>query len=113
VIIGRRARSRIPTSGGMRAFTNRIVPGRWEELRPVTAQELLGTSVLVLPIEEASAKIRTGPPVDDEEDLEWPVWAGVVPLALQNGDPVPDTHVRPGTEPPDPARLGRRGQIAD
>jgi uncharacterized protein len=99
-------------AAALRAFTNHIVPGRWEEVRPVTAQELLGTSVLVLPIEEASAKIRTGPPVDDEEDLEWPVWAGVVPLALQNGDPVPDTHVRPGTAPPDPARLKRRGPIA-
>ena len=100
-------------AAALRAFTNHIVPGRWEEVRPVTAQELLGTSVLVLPIEEASAKIRTGPPVDDEEDLEWPVWAGVVPLALQSGDPIPDTHVRPGTAPPDPGRLGRRGPIAD
>lgn len=100
-------------AAALRAFTNHIVPGRWEEVRPVTAQELLGTSVLVLPIEEASAKIRTGPPVDDEEDLEWPVWAGVVPLALQSGDPVPDTHVRPGTAPPDPARLERRRPIAD
>ncbi len=100
-------------AAALRAFTNHIVPGRWEEVRPVTAQELLGTSVLVLPIEEASAKIRTGPPVDDEEDLEWPVWAGVVPLALQSGDPVPDTHVRPGTAPPDPARLERRNPIAD
>lgn len=100
-------------AAALRAFTNHIVPGRWEEVRPVTAQELLGTSVLVLPIEEASAKIRTGPPVDDEEDLEWPVWAGVVPLALQSGDPVPDTHVLPGTAPPDPARLERKGPIAD
>ena len=99
-------------TAALRAFTNHVVPGRWEELRPVTAQELLGTSVLVLPIEEASAKVRTGPPVDDEEDLGWPVWAGVVPLALHVGVPVPDDHVRPGTAPIDPARLAKRGRTA-
>ena len=79
----------------LRAFTNHVVPGRWEEVRPVTDKELAGTSVLALPIEEASAKIRTGPPVDDEEDLSWPVWAGVIPLTLQPGSPSPDMHVRP------------------
>ena len=77
----------------LRAFTNHIVPGRWDELRPITDKELAGTSVLALPIEEASAKVRTGPPIDDEDDLAWPVWAGVVPVALNYGTPTADAHV--------------------
>jgi nitroimidazol reductase NimA-like FMN-containing flavoprotein (pyridoxamine 5'-phosphate oxidase superfamily) len=95
-------------TAALRAFTNHIVPGRWEELRPVTTQELAGTSVLVLPIEEASAKVRTGPPIDEEEDLTWPVWAGVVPLAQQDGEPLPDAHVRVDTPPFDAGRLRQR-----
>jgi uncharacterized protein len=91
----------------LRRFTDHIVPGRWAELRPVTDQELKGTSVLALPIEEASAKVRTGPPLDDAEDLEWPVWAGVVPLVTTAGEPVPDAHVKPGLPPFDPERLRR------
>lgn len=79
----------------LRAFTNHIVPDRWDGLRPVTSQELLGTSVLALPIEEASAKVRSGPPVDDEEDVTWPVWAGVIPLSLEPSAPVADDHVGP------------------
>ena len=92
----------------LRRFTDHIVPGRWGELRPVSEQELKGTSVLALPIEEASAKVRTGPPLDDGEDLEWPVWAGVVPLVTTAGAPVPDAHVKPGVAPFDPDRLRRR-----
>ena len=95
-------------AAALRAFTNHIVPGRWEEVRPVTAQELLGTSVLVLPIEEASAKVRTGPPKDDDEDLAWPVWAGVVPLVTSPGATVPDGPMPPGVTAFDGARLGRR-----
>jgi nitroimidazol reductase NimA-like FMN-containing flavoprotein (pyridoxamine 5'-phosphate oxidase superfamily) len=95
-------------TAALRAFTNHIVPGRWEELRPVTTQELAGTSVLVLPIEEASAKERTGPPIDEEEDLTWPVWAGVVPLALQDREPQPDAHVRSEAPPFDARRLRQR-----
>ena len=64
----------------LRRFTDHIVPGRWDEVRPPTAQELKATSVLALAIEEASAKVRSGPPIDDEEDYRWPVWAGVVPV---------------------------------
>jgi uncharacterized protein len=94
----------------LRAFTNHVVPGRWEELRPITDQELKGTSVLVLPIEEASAKIRTGPPRDDGGDLAWPVWAGVVPLTTTSGGPLADDHVLPGVTPFDTERLRRRGR---
>jgi nitroimidazol reductase NimA-like FMN-containing flavoprotein (pyridoxamine 5'-phosphate oxidase superfamily) len=100
-------------TGALRAFTNHVVRDRWDELRPVTTQELAGTSVLVLPIEEASAKVRTGPPVDDEEDLEWPAWAGVVPLALQVGVPLPDSHVPAGMAPLDPSRVARTPRAGD
>jgi len=74
----------------LRAFTERLYPGRWDALRPMTAQELKGTDVLSLAIDEASAKIRTGPPKDDAEDLVHPVWAGVLPVTLQVHAPVPD-----------------------
>lgn len=93
----------------MRAFTNHVVPGRWDEVRPITEQEIKATAILALPIAEASAKVRTGPPVDDEDDLSWPVWAGVVPLVSAAGDLVPDAHVRPGIEPFDRERLRQRG----
>ena len=86
-----------------------MVPGRWAELRPITDQELKGTAVLALPIEEASAKVRTGPPFDDAEDLQWPVWAGVVPLVTTAGELVPDAHVPPGLATFDRERLRQRG----
>jgi nitroimidazol reductase NimA-like FMN-containing flavoprotein (pyridoxamine 5'-phosphate oxidase superfamily) len=94
----------------LRAFTNHIVRDRWDELRPMTDQELKGTSVLALPIEEASAKIRTGPPIDDEEDYTWPVWAGVVPVAPVCGTPIADGRVLSGIASIDPRRLERRGR---
>jgi len=96
----------------MRCFTDHVVPGRWAELRPITEQELKATAVLALPIDEASAKVRTGPPLDDEDDLAWPVWAGVVPLVTTAGDLVPDAHVQTGAEPFDRERLRRRGRQA-
>jgi nitroimidazol reductase NimA-like FMN-containing flavoprotein (pyridoxamine 5'-phosphate oxidase superfamily) len=74
---------------GLRVISEHLAPGRWEQVRPPTAQELRMTSVLRMPIEEASAKIRTGDPVDDEEDLALAVWAGVVPCALTWGAPIP------------------------
>lgn len=72
----------------LRAFTEHVVPGRWAEVRPPSDAELAGTLVLALPIAEASAKVRTGPPVDDPEDYALPVWAGVVPLAMLPRSPV-------------------------
>lgn len=77
----------------LRRFTNHIVPGRWEEARVPTDQELKATSVLVLPMEEVSAKVRTGPPIDDEEDYAIPIWAGVVPIRMRAGDPIPDDRI--------------------
>ena len=66
----------------LRAFTEHIAPGRWEEARQPTDQELKATWILSVPLDEASAKIRTGPPEDEPEDMDLPVWAGVVPSHL-------------------------------
>ena len=66
----------------LRALTEQLAPGRWEEARQPTEQELKATSILSLPLDEASAKVRTGTEEDDPEDLELPVWAGVVPVHL-------------------------------
>ena len=82
----------------LEAFTDRLVPGRWAEVRWPTRKELKATTVLTLPIEEGSAKVRTGPPIDDEPDYALDVWAGVVPLSLVQGEPVPDV---PGAPVPD------------
>jgi uncharacterized protein len=66
----------------LRAFTEHVAPGRWNEARQPTDQELKATWILSVPLDEASAKIRTGPPEDEPEDLDLPVWAGVVPIHL-------------------------------
>jgi uncharacterized protein len=84
----------------LRALSEHLVPGRWDDVRPPSPEELRRTLVLAVPITEASAKIRTGPPLDDEADYELPVWAGVLPLGLAAGAPVGDPRLRPGTEPP-------------
>ncbi len=80
----------------LRAFTEHLVPGRWREARVPNRQELNATLVLALPLLEASAKLRTGPPVDDEEDYALPVWAGVVPVVTQLGVPIPDPRLAGG-----------------
>ena len=74
----------------LEAFTERLVAGRWAEVRRPTRKELKATTVLTLPIEEGSAKVRSGPPIDDEPDYALDVWAGVVPLTLTRGEPVQD-----------------------
>ncbi len=91
----------------LRHFTNHIVPDRWEEARQPNDQELKSTSVLVLPLDEVSAKIRTGPPLDDEEDYLLPVWAGVVPLRIEMSAPMPDARNLPEAKPLEPKRLTR------
>lgn len=84
----------------LRNFVDRLYPGRWDTLRPANAQELKATAVVTMALDEASAKLRTGPPADDEEDLGWPVWAGVLPVHLTAGAPQPDAYVAPGLSPP-------------
>ena len=77
----------------LRVISEQIVPGRWNDVRWPTDQELKATKVLALPISEASAKVRTGPPVDDDEDYAMNVWAGVLPLDVQAKEPVPDPRI--------------------
>jgi uncharacterized protein len=86
-------------------FVERRFPGRWARLRPATRQELKATLVLAMPIDEASAKVRTGPPIDDPEDLAWPVWAGVLPVSACYGppEPAPDMPASVTDAPPKPA----------
>jgi nitroimidazol reductase NimA-like FMN-containing flavoprotein (pyridoxamine 5'-phosphate oxidase superfamily) len=85
----------------LRAFTEKIVPGRWNEARQPTEKELKATSILRLPLTEASAKMRVGPPEDDAEDYALRVWAGVIPLQLAAGAPIRDA--RCDTAIPTPA----------
>lgn len=94
----------------LRAVTDHIVPGRWEEVRQPNEQELKATAVLALALEEVSAKVRTGPPVDDEEDYSLPVWAGVVPLRTRVEAPVADGRVLPNVAIFDGGRLTRFGK---
>jgi len=81
-------------------FTEHIVPNRWSEVRPPTANELKATTVLALTLEEASAKVRTGNPVDDEADYAVNVWAGVIPLKTTAGEPIDDARLRDGISIP-------------
>ena len=83
------------------AISEQIIAGRWNSVRPPTTQELKATSVLRLPIAEASAKIRTGPPVDDDEDYALDIWAGVLPISLKPDDPIADERLKAGIELPD------------
>ncbi len=90
------------------AITEHIVPGRWAEVRSPNAQELKATTVLAIPLEEASAKVRIGDPKDDDEDMAWPVWAGQLPLRLTPGTPINDSLLAAGIELPDYVRSYKR-----
>jgi nitroimidazol reductase NimA-like FMN-containing flavoprotein (pyridoxamine 5'-phosphate oxidase superfamily) len=85
----------------LEAFTEHVCRGRWAEVRWPDAQELAATAVVALPLAEASAKVRTGPPVDDEEDYALPVWAGVLPLRVEPGTPEPDPRLHADTPLPE------------
>lgn len=76
--------------GALQTLSEHILPGRWKDVRQPNERELKQTAVLRLPIQEFSAKTRTGPPLDDPEDYSFPTWAGVIPLELTPGQPVPD-----------------------
>jgi len=84
----------------LEVFTNKMQPGRWPDVRKPTEQEWKATMVLAFTIEEASAKVRTGGPNDDQEDYDLDVWAGVVPLKLQREAPVRDNRLKEGIELP-------------
>ena len=82
------------------ALVDKTAPGRRPHLRPMTDKEVQGTALIAIPIDEASAKVRTGPPVDDEDDYALAIWAGVVPVSLHYGDPVPDPLLHPDATAP-------------
>lgn len=81
------------------AFSERLIPGRWQEVRPPTEKELKAINVLSLPLHEASAKLRSGGPKDDEEDYSREGWAGVIPIATVAGAPLSDERLAPGAQP--------------
>ena len=86
------------------AITNHVLPGRWDEARPPNEKEDAATRLIALEITEASAKVRTGPPGDDEEDMGLGIWAGVIPLAVTPGTPEPAPDLEPGVELPPSVR---------
>jgi nitroimidazol reductase NimA-like FMN-containing flavoprotein (pyridoxamine 5'-phosphate oxidase superfamily) len=93
-------RTRLVTDSGekeaaLTALVEHFMPGRSADARPGSGRELAATAVLALPLEEVSAKVRTGDPKDDDEDYGLPVWAGILPLALTPGEPVPDSRLDP------------------
>jgi nitroimidazol reductase NimA-like FMN-containing flavoprotein (pyridoxamine 5'-phosphate oxidase superfamily) len=87
--------------GALRVLSEHILPGRWDDARQPNERELKATSVLRVPIEEFSAKVRTGPPIDDAEDLAFPTWAGVLPLEMKAGEAIRDPKLEPLREVPE------------
>ena len=94
----------------LRIVTEQLIPGRWDAARPPTRKELAATLVLALPLAEASVKVRTGPPSDDEEDHDLGFWAGVVPARLQFGPPEPDALLPAGIGVPEHIRRRSEGE---
>ena len=92
----------------LRVITDHIVPNRWDEVRGPNELEMKQTVVLALPLEEVAAKVRTGPPADDDEDYALPIWAGIVPIHTRLAEPVSDGRVLPEVKTVDPARFALR-----
>jgi nitroimidazol reductase NimA-like FMN-containing flavoprotein (pyridoxamine 5'-phosphate oxidase superfamily) len=95
----------------LRALSEHMIPGRWDDARQPSEREIQQTTVLSLPLEEASAKVRTGPPLDDEADYGLPVWAGVIPLRLTAGAPIDDGRLEMNHEVPRYALQYTRPQL--
>jgi len=89
---------------GLRSVTEQLIPGRWDAVRAPTRKELAATSVLAVPLAEASVKVRTGPPKDEQEDLGAGIWAVVLPVGMTFGKPVPDPELPAGIGAPDHIR---------
>jgi uncharacterized protein len=96
----------------LEAITNHVIPRRWSESRPMTDREMQSTLVVALAVDEASAKVRTGGPVDDEADYDLPIWAGVIPLRLTPGVPINDPSLRADIPVPRYVSEYRRGSKA-
>jgi nitroimidazol reductase NimA-like FMN-containing flavoprotein (pyridoxamine 5'-phosphate oxidase superfamily) len=88
----------------LEVIVERLVPGRAPHLRPMTAAEVKQTAVMRISLERASAKLRNGPPGDDEEDYDLPIWAGVLPVTMHIGQPQADPRLAPGIDVPDHIR---------
>jgi nitroimidazol reductase NimA-like FMN-containing flavoprotein (pyridoxamine 5'-phosphate oxidase superfamily) len=84
----------------LQVLSEHILPGRWAEARQPNEKELKATSVIRLPIQEFSGKVRTGPPIDDDEDYSFPTWSGVIPLNVEIGQPLADERVLPSQAVP-------------
>ena len=92
------------------AFSEHVIRGRWDDVREPTEQELKATTVLSLTLTEVSAKVRTGPPLDDEDDYQLPIWAGVIPLRLVADEPLADPRLPATIEVPEYALKYKRGK---
>jgi len=97
----------------LEAFVEHVIPGRWADVRQPSETEMKVTEVIALPLTEASAKIRTGPPVDDEPDYDLDCWAGVIPLQLDARQPLGDARLAPSIPVPPYATSYQRGQEDD
>jgi len=98
----------VEKSAALDIVIDKVIPGRRADLRPSTTAEIAQTSVIEVPLDEVSAKVRSGGPGDDPEDMRLEVWAGVVPFHLEPGEPVPADDLKPGLEIPDYLRPYRR-----
>jgi len=107
VILGSAAEVAEPEAkvAALKVISDHVIPGRWDEVRPPNKSELAATSVMMLAISEVSAKVRTGPPIDDEEDYALPVWAGQLPLESEVQPPIADPRL--------PQSIGVPGYIAN
>jgi len=103
VVFGRASAvtDRVEKMAAFRALVEHVNPGRWDHVRPPNEKELRSTLVLALALGEASAKVRTGPPIDDEADYALPVWAGELPVRTMPGAPIDDPRLAPGTVVPE------------
>jgi nitroimidazol reductase NimA-like FMN-containing flavoprotein (pyridoxamine 5'-phosphate oxidase superfamily) len=106
VILGKATLVDVPDEklAALRTLAEHIIPGRWDDARQPNERELKATSVLRVPIEEFSAKVRIGPPIDDEDDYSFPTWAGVIPLEMRTGGPIADPRLDPAHAVPDYVR---------
>ncbi len=106
VVFGRASPIEDPAAkvAALRALSEHMIPGRWDDVRGPNARELQQTTVLSLPLTEASAKVRTGPPLDEAEDYELPIWAGVIPLKLAAEAPVDDPRAPENSQAPRSAK---------
>lgn len=98
---GRTVEDPIEKMRGFEALVEKVMPGRWADTRQPSEAELNGTSLVAISIDLASAKVRTGPPIDDEKDLNLPVWAGVLPVRESFGPLIPDPQLEDGIEVPE------------